>query len=235
MDRIFCFVKAVLLLGGILFLHVCPAQENYLFKEKEKLFFGVDVMRGLINLEPGIAFAYRVNDNLLVGGYYGHTFSSFNIIENGGSGAGYKYHSGTGEIVKLDVKLCNEIGDKSDVLYTSYSLMYKHIYIPKYCNRDGSNGLSSTVRKIVSEDRDILKMLVNKGGIRFFLDRFYFEWYIGGGLSVRSRIIDKYSAGTNNSCDTYIYPVPKQEHRIRFSPAIDGGIRFGFTSAGFKR
>ena len=199
------------------------------FTVNEKWFFSLDIIRGLVNREPGAAIAYKLNDWTLVELYYGHSFKSFNIIASGGDNGSYVYHPGQGEIVKAGVKLCSDEDMMNDVRYLGLYVMYKHLNIPEYCNRHGSNGMNSILRETVSEQRDIVKLLVNTGGFRFHWDMYFLEWYAGGGVSLRSRMIDKFSWGYGGSCNEFQYPQGKYEHLLKASPAIDVGVRLGIT------
>jgi hypothetical protein len=200
------------------------AQKDSLYKNR----LSTNIAAALMSGEAGLYYDYRLSNTIGFQLSYGHRFYNFNIIENGGPGAGYKYFAQQGDIIRLGGKLYfMEYGKINRTKYATIRLSYWNLHTPKYTNRDGPNGINSTPREIVSEDKNVLNIAAGMGKEINLKKTLFIDLFLSFGLSMGEKNTHKYSV-VGVPYGSYIYPPNTFLKTAAVFPTIEFGFKVGF-------
>lgn len=226
------------LLFCLLFVFICAsaiAQND----SARKNHFSINFASGLFSGEAGLYFDHRISDKFGFQLSYGHRFYNFHIIENGGYGSSILFLPQTADIARIGLKkyliLRNNRTVRSNA-YFIYRLSAWNIYTPKYTNRDGSNGLNSITRSVVSIDANVLNFAFGIGkesearvtsGIWKDRGKLFVDFCASGGISFGSSKTHLYSSGSNGTA-TSVYYDNRYQQGLTLFPVIELGCKVGF-------
>jgi hypothetical protein len=199
--------------------------------------FSINFASGIISGELGLYFDHRLSDKFGFQLSYGHRFYNFHLINNGGYGSSILYFPQTADIVRIGLKKYLMLKKNRAVgsnAYFIYRLSAWNLHTPKYTDREGSNGLNSIKRSVVSIDDNVLNLafgigketdLIFASGIcknkKLFLDLF-----VSGGISCGPSTVHVYSSGFRGSATDEYYN-NRYIHGLALFPVLELGVKLG--------
>lgn len=219
--------KTLPLLLFLICIHNLIAQSDSIKKNH----LSVNLASGLISGEVGFFYDHRINDKFAYQISYGHRFYNFNIIVNGGSGLGYLILPQTGDIARIGFKrfIMTRRDKGIKPVYLTGRLSYWNLHTPKYCTRDGSNGLNSILRETISVEKYWGNIAVGIGKEFYPRQHIFFDLFYSVGISAGVKKIHKYAYGMSGSCDSETYPDNTFKKKFSICPTIELGCKFGFS------
>jgi hypothetical protein len=189
----------------------------------------VNMFAGLISGEVNIYYDLKLSSKW--GGFisYGHRFHSFNMVEDGGVGTGYRFVPQTGDIARIGFKRYWSFNKSTEpAFYLLGRIGYWNLHTRKYIKRYGSNGLNTTTREVISVDKNVGNIGIGIGKELHFKNHFFMDMFLSGGISCGEKKIHVYSSGSSGgSAVNFTYPPNTFRKGIAFFPTIELGFKLG--------
>lgn len=184
-----------------------------------KFGIGYNTFPGLMNLEAGLNFEFKLKKNIFFQFSYVHFFKGFNYPETGGSKC-RGYVPTYGELIKLGIRKYYYKPLKQKFDFIEYRVGYKNSNTPKYTSRDGSCGLSLISYTDITIHMDSYRTSFIIGSKKIYSNNFYIEKSLGFGVDIRNVKKHSYYGGPRggpmhiypeNSVGSYVLPWPLLE------------------------
>lgn len=196
--------------------------------DSAKCSLSTNIASGIFFQEAGLYYNLQLSHKSLLEISYGHRFRHITIIENGGKGSEYKFWKQTGDVLRIGYKVYHSPRNKysSYSPYYYYRISYWNLHTPKYTTRNGSNGLSSTIREVVSADKNLVNLAIGIGKSEQYDNHFFTDFFFIMGLSIGSRRTHQYSYGYSGT--EFSYPVDAFKNTSVICPTVEIGVNVGY-------
>jgi hypothetical protein len=189
----------------------------------------VNMAAGLISGEANVYYDLKLSSKWGAFISYGHRFYSFNMVEDGGGGSGYRFVSQTGDIVRIGLKRYWSFNTSTEpAFYLLGRIGYWNLHTPKYIKRYGSNGLNTTTREVISVDKNVGNIGIGIGKELHFKRHLFIDMFLSAGISCGEKEIHVYSSGASGgSAVNFTYPPNTFRKVIALFPTIELGFKLG--------
>ena len=211
---------------SLLYYNLCIAQSNSIPKH----YISFNIPSAILSGELGFYYDTHLSKTFDLRASYGHRFWQFNVIKNGDVGGDYKYLPQRADIARFSLITHfhpSELETNSS-LFLIFQPSYWKLQTPKYITTDGSNGLNSSTRYVISVQRKMFNSSIGFGHMLNINKHFYTDMFLLFGISFGTKYTHYYTRGYAGHEDIYIYPENTIESRESILPTIDIGTRIGY-------
>jgi len=189
-----------------------------------------NLIAGVLFQEVGLYYNIKLSSHTLIELSYAHRFRNLTIIKNGGSGGEYKLWKQTGDIIRVGFKTYFQ-ADYQFSNYTPYNyfrMSYWNLHTPKYTTREGPNGYNTSLREVISVDKNLINLALGLGKSEQIDEHLFMDFFFAVGLSVGSKRIHKYSYDKSGNGTAILYPDNTIEKTFSILPTIELGFNIGY-------